>query len=333
MLTFLLQNGNPNRMNGWLALEVTFNAARVVTLVGLVSSYILFTTVYKSKETEFGTVNESTRLLGGSQNASSRRNGAAYGSMPNGNHSSASQDGPDASPTERPERSAEMEPGWTRPKKTPSRGWWEYIRNYSVFFPYVWPTNHPRLQLIVVACLGLVLIQRAFNVLVPYQLGIITDILSGEDGPSRIPWKEITFYIIYRTLQGSNGLLGAARAALWIPVQQYSYRELSVAAFEHVHALSLDFHLGKKTGEVVSALGKGKSINNFLDQATFQVLPMIADLALAIGYFLVAYDAYYALVVGIVTFWYIYFTMKLAKWRSDARREMVNFERDTDAIK
>jgi ABC-type transport system involved in Fe-S cluster assembly fused permease/ATPase subunit len=121
--------------------------------------------------------------------------------------------------------------------------------------------------------------------------------------------------------------------ACWIPVSQYSYRELSVAAFEHVHSLSLDFHLGKKTGEVLSALGKGSSINTFLEQVTFQVVPMLIDLAIAIGYFLIKFDAYYALVIAIVTFWYIYLTIRMAQWRAEIRREMVNADREEDAVK
>jgi ATP-binding cassette, subfamily B, vacuolar membrane transporter HMT1/ACLQ len=169
--------------------------------------------------------------------------------------------------------------------------------------------------------------------LVPYQIGIITDDLSGENGPVHIPWKGICLYILFRSLQGSNSLIGVLRAYLWIPVSQYAYRELSVASFEHVHNLSLDFHIGKKTGEVISALGKGNSINNFLDQITFQVVPMIVDLVVAVAYFLIVYDAYYALVVTVMTFWYIYFTIRLAKWRANARRKMVNLDRYQDGVK
>jgi len=176
-------------------------------------------------------------------------------------------------------------------------------------------------------------LQRGINVLVPYQAGAITDLLSGEDGPPQMPWGPICLYIFYRVLQGGNGLLGALRSTLWIPIGQYSYRELSVAAFEHVHDLSLDFHLGKKTGEVLSALGKGSSINTFLEQVTFQVIPMLVDLCVAIGYFLVAFDAYYALVVAVVTFWYIYLTIRMAQWRAEIRRQMVNADREEDAVK
>jgi ABC-type transport system involved in Fe-S cluster assembly fused permease/ATPase subunit len=88
------------------------------------------------------------------------------------------------------------------------------------------------------------------------------------------------------------GVLGALRSALWIPIGQYSYQALSTSSFEHVHSLSLDFHLGKKTGEVLSALSKGNAINNFLEQVSFQVVPMLVDLAVAVAYFLIKFDAY-----------------------------------------
>lgn len=144
---------------------------------------------------------------------------------------------------------------------------------------------------------------------------------------------QISLYILFRFLQGSMGLLGAIRSTLWIPIGQYSYQALSTSAFEHVHSLSLDFHLGKKTGEVLSALSKGSAINNFLEMVTFQVVPMLVDLGLAVAYFLYEFDAYYALIVAIVTFCYLYITIRMAQWRADIRREMTNKSREEDAVK
>jgi ABC-type bacteriocin/lantibiotic exporter with double-glycine peptidase domain len=187
---------------------------------------------------------------------------------------------------------------------------------------------------VVVICFGLILLQRVINVMVPYQVGVITDILADDEGKGLpIPWFQICLYIFYRWLQGNQGLIGSLRSSLWIPVSQYSYMELSTAAFEHVHSLSLDFHLGKKTGEVLSALSKGNSINTFLEQVTFQVVPMLIDLGVAIGYFLIFFDPYYALVVSIVTFCYLYVTVRMAQWRAEIRRQMVNASRQEDAVK
>ncbi len=325
-----------NSLDDWTAGELAINIVRIVCLTLLVGSYLIFAFTQKSSSAVSSVEERSSLLSQGGVNG--HANGRAYGTA-----RSSSDAGRDSNRTRSPAHSQhhledheEVEtdqPGWTRPDKLPSRGWWEYLKGYSVFFPYLWPTGNRGLQGIVVICFLLVLIQRGVNVLVPYQIGVITDVLSGEYGPIHIPWVGILLYILFRFLQGSNSIIGVLRAYLWIPVSQYAYRELSVASFEHVHNLSLDFHIGKKTGEVISALGKGNAINNFLDQITFQVVPMIIDLVVAIGYFLIAFDAYYALVVSVMTFWYVYVTIRLARWRAHARRRMVNLDRYQDGVK
>ena len=299
----------------WDVIELLVDVFRIVFLLSLVSFYVLFTVGNRIKNPEMksvdqGSAGEAAALLGDHKAENGTANGHAYGSI-NGQPKEA----------------------WSRPDKVPPKSWWEYIRGYSLFFPYLWPAKSLRLKMTVVVCFILVVIARAVNLMVPRQVGIITNILAQEDGDGTLPWGGICLYIFFRLLQGNNGLLGAWRATLWVPISQYSYQELSVAAFEHVHSLSLDFHLGKKTGEVLSALSKGNSINTFLEQVTFQVVPMLVDLGIAIGYFLIAFDAYYALIIAIVTFVYLYITIRLAQWRADIRREMVNFSRQEDAVK
>lgn len=313
--------GGPLRkgITPWETVETITLIVRILLLLALVLLYVLSSINFKSYRSgrrEFGDSSERTGLLSHTNSNGQAINGDNYGAA----HQNMKQ--------------GETEAAWVRPETIPSTSWWEYLSGYSLFFPYLWPSKSRRLQVIVVICFGLIIVQRVINVLVPYQVGVITNILSGEDGESfRVPWFQICLYIFYRWLQGSQGLIGSLRSCLWIPVGQYSYMELSTAAFEHVHSLSLDFHLGKKTGEVLSALSKGNSINTFLEQVTFQVLPMLIDLCVAVGYFLVAFDTYYALVVAVVTFLYLYVTIRMAQWRAEMRRQMVNASRQEDAVK
>ncbi|KAL6704430.1 ATP-binding cassette-type vacuolar membrane transporter Hmt1 [Coniothyrium glycines] len=310
------------RMTDWEAAEVAVDLLRIVLLFALIGFYVIFVILPQRRAThETGSPAESTSLLGGGAD----QNGHAENGHANGSYGTVHPVGGKHQHTEG------APPAWSRPTGAPARSWWEYIKGYHVFFPYLWPSKDRKLQVVVVLCFILVLAQRVINVLVPDLLGKIVDRLG--DRSKGNPWTAIIIFIAFRFLQGSNGLLGAMRSALWIPVSQYSYRELSVAAFEHVHSLSLDFHLGKKTGEVLSALGKGSSINTFLEQVTFSVVPMLIDLAVAIGYFLIRFDAYYALVIAVVTFWYIYLTIRMAQWRAEIRREMVNADREEDAVK
>lgn len=308
----------------WEFLEVVSISVRILILFALVLLYATKSITARSHDKkaarENGNATESTGLLDSSGAENGTTNGHTYGST-NG----AAR--PDAS------NSKPQDP-WVRPTTFPSTSWWEYLSGYSLFFPYLWPSKSRRLQIIVVACFVLLVLQRVVNVLVPYQVGVITNKLAEQEGHNfRVPWFEIFMYIIYRWLQGGQGLLGSIRSSLWIPVGQYSYMELSTAAFEHVHGLSLDFHLGKKTGEVLSALSKGNSINTFLEQVTFQVVPMLVDLCIAIAFFLVFFDVYYALVVSISTFGYLYVTVRMAQWRAEIRRQMVNASRHEDAVK
>lgn len=311
--------GGPFRktITRWESMEIVSNAVRLLFLAIIVSLYTFNTlrmqVIRRKAARQENDVTESTGLLDDSNAETGTANGNDYGATHQQN----------SKPTD----------AWVRPTTIPSTSWWEYLSGYSLFFPYLWPSKSRRLQIIVVLCFILILMQRVVNVLVPYQVGVITDALSSDNGDFRVPWFEICMYILYRWLQGNQGLIGSLRSSLWIPVSQYSYMELSTAAFEHVHGLSLEFHLGKKTGEVLSALSKGSSINTFLEQVTFQVVPMLIDLGVAIGYFLIAFDAYYALVVGISTFCYLYVTIRMAQWRAEIRREMVNYSRQEDAVK
>jgi ATP-binding cassette, subfamily B, vacuolar membrane transporter HMT1/ACLQ len=349
--------GYSGSANQWEVAELVCDATRVLLLVLTIGLYAIFMVQRKpdSRASSPGCTtpaDERTPLLNGHAHGNStivihgvpteNSRATGHGTL-DGNespaepaeHANGSANGRAVGPTAPADSAA-----FYRPTTAQARSWWEYLRGYSLFFPYLWPSTSVRLQLIVVVCFALVLAQRLMNLLVPYQIGLVTDLLAGDDddkhgvpGKPEMPWVQIFLLILYKSVQGTSGLLGAARSVLWIPVAQYSYAALSTASFEHVHGLSLEFHLSKRTGEVLSALSKGAAINVFLEQVTFQVLPMLIDLGIAIGFFAIAFDSYYSLTVSILTFWYLYLTIRLAQWRAEARREMINADREEDAVK
>lgn len=191
------------------------------------------------------------------------------------------------------------------------------------------PSDSRPLQLRAVFCFVLLILQRLVNIMVPHQAGVVVEQL----GPGKLPHFQLLSYVILRGLQGQQGVIGSIRAILWIPISQSTYRRLTAAAFEHVLMLSLDFHLNKRIGEVMSALSKGSALNTFLDGFAFQLFPMVADLWISAVYFIVEFDFFYALVVICVTWVYLYVTIYMAKYRGRARREMTNRERDMEASK
>lgn len=316
----------------WEIIDLVCEGLRVLVLMFLIVFYTLFSLerIVKGKNNNGNDMDQCTPLLGNDSangtlsNNGINDNGSDYASQIGNNDGSANC-----------RRDEEDEPAFYKPTKIPERTWWEYLRGYSIFFPYLWPSKSIRLQIIVVICFLLIICQRAINIAVPLQIGKVTDQLANHNKNVLLdmPWLSISLLIIFKLLQGTSGILGATRSVLWIPISQYSYKALTTASFEHVHGLSLDFHLSKRTGEVLSALSKGNAINNFLEQITFQVLPMIFDLCVAIVYFGFAFDAYYALIVTIITFSYLYLTVRMARWRSNQRREMTNLSREEDAVK
>ncbi|KAF2264633.1 ABC heavy metal transporter [Lojkania enalia] len=208
-------------------------------------------------------------------------------------------------------------------------GWPEYLIGFRILFPYIWPSRSRKQQFILLVSLLLMIAQRIINILVPYQLGVLIESI----GVGNMPYKEVGLYVLYRGIQGQQGVLGSFRAILWITVSQSLYRRLTCAAFEHILSLSLDFHLSKKLGEVLSALNKGSSLNTFLDSFAFQLFPMVFDLGVAAVYFFVRFDALYSLILISVMWSYIYMTIYMAKWRAKARREMALKDREMDATK
>ncbi|KAJ6019809.1 hypothetical protein N7499_003091 [Penicillium canescens] len=304
----------------WGCMELVPNGVRILILITLVLLYSIKSGAPighdENLEEEPGHAVEATGLLKSPRTKGCRGNGPGYGST-----------GGAARPAEpKPPRS------WVRPEELPSISFFDYLGGFSRFFPYMWPSKSPRLQVVAVACFVLVILQRIVNVMTPVQIGAITTVLADQQAGKTFytPWFEVCMYVFCLWLQE---VLGSLRTGLWIPMGQYSYLELSAAVFEHVHSLSLDFHLEKQTGELLSALNKGKSVNSFLEQVTFQFLPTLADLLIAIGYFLVAFDVYYALAVGISAFVYLFVTIRMAQWSAKTRRQMVNASRHEDAVK
>lgn len=317
-------------LSRWDVADLSIAGIRLCLLVSLVSLYGIMYFRKRSaerrladEESQRSDDDEASPLLG---NNDFRRR-STYGSV-NGSASGQANDSAGGS-VQKPDEEA----AFYRPEKLPHKTWFEYCRGYAIFFPYLWPSKSLRLQAIVVFCFVLVILQRVVNILVPRQLERVTNTLEPSEGLRGMPWLDLGLLILYKLLQGPSGLLGSTRSILWVPVSQHTYRALTTAAFAHVHSLSLDFHLSKRTGEVLSALNKGASINQFLEQVTFQVVPMLLDLFVAIVYFCVKFGSLYALLVSVMTFYYLYLTIRMAATRADQRREMVNADREEEAVK
>lgn len=200
-----------------------------------------------------------------------------------------------------------------------SGNWWTYAKSFALLWPYIWPKRERWLQFSMVLVGGCLLVERALNVMVPHQLGVVTNSLML--GHGEFPWIQLVLYVLYRWLDSGSGVQ-ALQQYLWMPVDQFSYRALTTAAYNHVMSLSYDFHSNKKTGEVWHSISQGRSVNGFIESMLFQVLPMLVDLCVAFGYFFIFFDIYMALIVAVVSVVYLWVTTKLSAMKSYTRRDL-----------
>lgn len=123
-------------------------------------------------------------------------------------------------------------------------------------------------------------------------------------------WDWILIYVTFKFLQGggtgSMGLFNNLRSFLWIRIQQYTTREIEVELFTHLHGLSLRWHLGRKTGEVLRIMDRGTdSITNLLNYIIFSIAPTIIDILIAVVYFSLTFNWIFGMIVFITMVLYI----------------------------
>ena len=210
--------------------------------------------------------------------------------------------------------------------QAPELSWVQAVRKMSRLLPFLWPKGM-KLQLLVCACFALLALGRAVNVLVPYSYKILVEQLSAAEKDTihvhPLAWLPILAYTLFRFLQGGVGLLSSLQYFLWIPVAQYTTREICVKMLGHLHSLSLQFHIQSKTGEILRVMDRGtSSIGSLLQYLAFNILPVLVDIALAVIYFVWAFDATIALIVFVTMIFYIFFTIWITEWRTKFRREM-----------
>nr|XP_012152493.1 PREDICTED: ATP-binding cassette sub-family B member 6, mitochondrial isoform X2 [Megachile rotundata] len=190
--------------------------------------------------------------------------------------------------------------------------------------PFLWP-NSFMLQLRVIFCFGLLIAGRLINLYVPIYNKRIVDSVS--ETPVTFRWDLVLIYVAFKFLQGGGtggmGVLNNLRSFLWIRIQQYTTREIEVELFRHLHSLSLRWHLGRKTGEVLRIMDRGTdSISNLLNYIIFSIIPTIVDIIVAIVFFISAFNKWFGLIVFLTMSLYIAATIMVTEWRTKFQRRM-----------
>jgi len=222
--------------------------------------------------------------------------------------------------SEEPEKDKELKA--LRLKRLRESGsWLNYLNDFKIFIPILWPSGNRRVQAcLAVVCL-VVIAERFLNVLIPRQLGRITDDLTTAAGTGNIPWQSVGLWMLYSWL-GSSAGLELLRSLATMPIQQFTYKSIGSAAFGHVMRLSMDYHNNKSSGELIRDIEQGQNLQGLLEFICFDIGPTLADLLVALVYVYTLFDVYMSIVLLGVGLLYIWIGAKTTTWSVKQRRRL-----------
>ena len=198
-------------------------------------------------------------------------------------------------------------------------GSWGTMR---ALLPYLWPADEWTIRARVVLALLLVVASKGFLVYVPILYGAAVDALdsTGDVAIVTLPVALIFGYGITRVLSLAFGEL---RDAVFARVAQRAVRIVALDVFDHLHQLSLRFHLGRQTGLLSRAIDRGtRAIETLLRFSLFNMVPTLVELTLAFGIIWWALNLVIATVTIFTVAIYVIYTLLVTEWRIQFRREM-----------
>jgi ABC-type transport system involved in Fe-S cluster assembly fused permease/ATPase subunit len=201
------------------------------------------------------------------------------------------------------------------------------IKSLGQLGPYLWPLDQTaRIRFVLaIACL---LLSKVFSILIPVFFKRAVDAL---DKPADlIPYVPYTpillpifFLIAYGAARILTGTFAEFRDLIFAKVEGRAIREAALRVFKHLHALSLQFHLDRKTGGLNRAIERGTDgIEMALRFLSFSIIPTFVEILLVCLFLLAAYPWIFALITFATMFSYLVFTIVVTEWRTKYVRAM-----------
>ncbi len=205
-------------------------------------------------------------------------------------------------------------PAWGRTENPhTNRKDWENIKQ---MFPFIW-TYSGR----VLLALGSLVISKLAMVGIPVTLKYIVDALDKNSDQAVV--LPVLMLVIYGLLRFVNSGFNELRDVIFARVRYHAMRELSVTSLEHLHNLSLRFHLERNTGAISRDLERGaQSFSSILNYLVFSIVPTIAEFLLVASILFGQYDIQFAVTVFGTVIFYVGFTFLVTEWRMHHRHEM-----------
>ncbi len=213
------------------------------------------------------------------------------------------------------------------------------FRTLLRLWPYIWPQERADLQRRVVWATLLLFGAKLATIAVPFTFKWAVDALSGQGSAPVAPdswltWAlaaPIVMTLAYGGMRVLMALLTQLRDGVFAKVAMHAVRRLAILTFEHMHQLSLRFHLERKTGGLTRVLERGRNgIETISRMVILQLLPTIVEVALIAGVLLYQFDWRYVVAILITVVLYMWFTYIATEWRISIRRRMNDSDSDAN---
>lgn len=181
----------------------------------------------------------------------------------------------------------------------------------------------------IVIALTLLILAKLTSISVPIVLKKVIDTLNInindpqaiEQGLVVIP---LSLLIAYGSLRLLSVLFQELRNAIFAKAGQESTRAISLDIFEHMHKLSLRFHLDRQTGGLSNDIARGaQSISSLYRWLLFSLVPTIFEVVVVCGYLFYKFGSLFAVITVTTISIYAVFTYYITQWRTKFRLRMI----------
>jgi ATP-binding cassette, subfamily B, heavy metal transporter len=206
----------------------------------------------------------------------------------------------------------------------PQRSIWQTIRS---LLPYLWPRGDLASHLRVISATTCLVAAKVATVYVPMLYGRAVDALAPKTGATAALTLPVALIVAYALTRVASSGFGELRDAVFAPVQQRAARLMALQTFQHLHRLSLGFHLDRQTGGLSRVMDRGaQGVQSVLRLAVFNIIPTLLELGLVTGILWAMFDWRFAAVTFAAVASYLCFTVWFSAYRVRLRRAM----NDTD---
>ncbi len=204
---------------------------------------------------------------------------------------------------------------------------WRVIKRVA---PFIWPSNNFNLRARVALALLALVAAKAIAILGPILQAWAVDDLAGENVPN-FALGAIGLTVAYAFARIATNGFQQIRDSLFAKVAQRALRRLALETFEHIHRLSMRYHITRKTGGLSRVIERGvKGVEFLLRYLVFSTGPLLLELIfISLAIFWKLQDWRYVGIILVTIGIYVWFTFGVTEWRVKLRRKMN--EHDTDA--